>query len=135
MIVSASSLRKALADDREGLQNLIEVLKHYVHSDFGVNLNQDSSNQRKSVQKILNDYPDEPAIIWHDVINKGITENPTDPREPLTAELHEIRVLLQIVEIVYCKRNGADDILKDLKKLSIPVVNVPTDIISQREEC
>ena len=36
--VAANSLRKALADDREGFQNLIEVLKQYVHSDFGVNL-------------------------------------------------------------------------------------------------
>ena len=92
VIVAASSLHKALADDREGLQTLIEVLKQYVHSDFGVNLHPDSSNQRKTVQKILHDYPDEPAIIWHDVIKNGITEHPTDPREPLTADelLHEI---------------------------------------------
>ena len=107
VIVAASSLHKAVADDRGGLQNLIEVLKQYAHSDLGVNLHPDSRNQLKTVQKILEDYPDEPAIIWHDVINNTITEHPTDPREPLNVEelLHEIRAHPQIVGVVYCKRD------------------------------
>ena len=70
--VAASSLRKALENDREGLQNIIEVLKQYVQSNFCVNLRQDSSNQRKTVPKIHANYSDEPAIIWHYVINKNI---------------------------------------------------------------
>ena len=41
VIVEASSLHKALADNLEVLENLIEVLTQYVHSDFGVNLHPD----------------------------------------------------------------------------------------------
>ena len=61
------------------------------------------------------------------MINNGITEHPTDPREPLTADelLHEI---------VYCKRDGVDNMLSELKKLSIPVVSIPTDIISRLKQ-
>ena len=134
--VAASSLRKALVNDREGLQNLVKVLKQYVHSDLGVNLCQYLSNEPKTVQKILANYPDEPAIIWQYEINKSITDNLTDPREPFTADefLHEIRALPQIVEITYCKRHGVDNILFDLKKLSFSDVNVPTDTISRLKQ-
>ena len=88
------------------------------------------------MQKILEDFPDEQAIIWHDVINKSITEHSTNFPEALTADelLHKIRARPQIVGIVNCKRDGADDMLSDLKKLSIPVDNVPTDIISRLKQ-
>ena len=75
----------------------------------------------------------ESVIIWRGVINNSISEL---PRTPLTANqlVSEIKPLInshpRIEGIVYCQRDAAPYILEDLKKLTIPVVQVTTDIIS-----
>ena len=82
----------------------------------------------------------ESVIIWHDVINNSISEQPFNPRTPLTANqlVSEIKHLInshpRIEAIVFCQRDGAPYILEDLKKLPIPVVQVTTDIISNSKQ-
>ena len=74
-------------------------------------------------------------IVWHDVINNTTTDHPFDPRTPLSSAqlLKKIRVLKQIVGVVYCEREGAPGIQSELKTLNIPVVNVVKDLISNNK--
>ena len=74
--------------------------------------------------------------MWHEVINKTITDHPFDPRTPLSSAqmLKEIRALKQIVSVVHCDREGAPDIQSELKTLNIPVVNVIKDLISNSKQ-
>ena len=70
--------------------------------------------------------------MWHDVINNTTPDHPFDPRTPLSSAqlLKEIRALKQIVDVVYCEREGAPGIQLELKTLHIPVVNVVKDLIT-----
>ena len=139
VIIGASSLHLALEDWASvgGNEELQEDVIHYK----GVTLHP-KSKSIKIVQNILRDedYRNESAIIWHDVINNSISKHPFNPRTPLTANqlVSEIKPLInshpRIEGLVYCQRDGAPYILEDLKKLPIPVVQVTADISSNSKQ-
>ena len=66
------------------------------------------------------------------MLNNTITKHPYEKRNPLTSAelLSDIRALPQIACIIYCVREGADDIHIKLKTLPIPIVHVVKDLIS-----
>ena len=137
-IIGASSLHHSLQQNGdEELNQLADQLRPYVISQPGVSLHPGARNQTKTVQHLLLDVGlEDSVIIWHDVVNNTITKHPTDPRTPLNPDqlLAEIRALPQITGIVYCERQGAANVLADLQKLEVPVVEITTDLISRKKQ-
>ena len=75
-------------------------------------------------------------VIWHDAINNSITKHRSNNNRSLSTD--QLKSLLlrykeNITRIVYCRRNGTDNIEKELKKTSILVLNIIEDFISKRK--
>ena len=141
-IIGASSLYHAFhpknsdSDDQELIQ-LADQLRKYVISDRGVSLHPKAKNQDQTIQQLLLGISlEDSVIIWHDVINDTITSHPNDSRIPLTPSelLDEVRALPQINGIVYCQRIEATNVLADLRQLSIPVIEITTELISRKKQ-
>ena len=75
-------------------------------------------------------------VIWHDAINNSISNHLSNNNRSLSTD--QLKSLLlgfkeNITAIVYCCRNGTDNIEKDLKKTGILVLNIVEDFISKRK--
>ena len=75
-------------------------------------------------------------VIWHDAINNSITKHRSNNNRSLSTD--QIKSLLLrykeiITAIAYCRRNGTDNIEKELKKTGILVLNIVEDFISKRK--
>ena len=60
-----------------------------------------------------------------------------DPRKPFTPEqlVNEIKnIKHKVVGIVYCVREGAPDVYKELKGTGIPVPHIVKDLLSRRKQ-
>ena len=72
-------------------------------------------------------------VIWHDAINNSISKHRSNNNRSLSTD--QLKSLLlrykeNITAIVYCRRNGTDNIEKELKKTGI---NIVEDFISKRK--
>ena len=109
-----------------------EKLSANVYSDTGICLHPLARNPRNLLQNIIKDFDyGQEFFVWHEVINNTITDHPFYPRAPLSSAqlLKEVRALKQIVDVVYCEREGAPGIQSELKTVNIAVVNVVKDLI------
>ena len=75
-------------------------------------------------------------VIWHDAINNSISKHRSNNNRSLSTD--QLKSLLlrykeNITAIVYCRRNGTDNIEKELKKTGILVLNIVEDFISKRK--
>ena len=60
-----------------------------------------------------------------------------DPKKPLTPEqlVNAIKnIKHKVVGIVYCVREGAPDVYKELKGTGIPVLHIVKDLLSRRKQ-
>ena len=76
------------------------------------------------------------VIIWHDEMNNSATDHQSDPRPKLTPIelLDESRLLPQKIGVVYCQLKVAENVLKNLGDLEIPVVERTSDIIFRKKQ-
>ena len=75
-------------------------------------------------------------VIWHDAINNSISKHRSNNNRILSTD--QLKSLLlrykeNITAIVYCRRNGTDNIEKELKKTGILVLNIVEDFILKRK--
>ena len=98
-------------------------------------------NARDS-QKTIQYYPHhflsnrKDLVIWHDAINNSISKHGSNNNRSLSTD--QLKSLLltykeNITAIVYCRRNGTDNVEKELKKRGILVLNIVEDFISKRK--
>ena len=122
-ILGASSLDHALRKLPAPSQKRI---KDTFFTKPGLNLNFNARDSQKTIQYYLHHYLSHrnDLVIWHDAINKLSSEQ-------LVNLL--LRYRTNICAIVYCRRNGTEDIEESLGSTGILVLNVVKDFISKRK--
>ena len=75
-------------------------------------------------------------VIWHDAISNSISKHRSNNNRSLSTD--QLKSLLlrykeNITAIVYCHRNGTDNIEKELKKTGMLVLNMIEDFISKQK--
>ena len=134
IVIGASSLHHSL----ERWTNIKKRLSRQVTTKPGYNLHRGAQDKSQIIQKRLRLIPkNEQLIIWHDLINNSVTSPRKDPRKPLTPEqlVNEIKnIKHKAVGIVYCVREGAPDVYKELKGTGIPVLHIVKDLLSRRKQ-
>ena len=75
-------------------------------------------------------------LIWHDAIINSISRHSSNNNRKLTTEqlvILFLRYRTNICAIVYCRRNGTEDIEESLVSTGILVLNVVKDFISKHK--
>ena len=89
-VVGASSIHHALYPKKcteAELVQLADSFRQHAISKPSVNLHPQAANQHIPIQLLLLDLgPQVSCVIWHDVINNTVTENPSKTRKELTLE-------------------------------------------------
>lgn len=134
--VGASSLYHALEKQPE---NTKKRLEKFVFAKPKLSLNPHALDIKDTLQYYLNHwFPRKKGlIIWHDVINNTITPHRSNDNKPLSPR--ELCCILENYQnkfkaLVYCPREGAEDIFGSLKNQNIPVVHVLKDLVSKRKQ-
>ena len=137
-ILAASSLFHAL---RPKNSKHPKLLLPSVTAIPGLSFNPNSRNAEKNVRNAwdkghLKDRSD--FVIWHDTLNNSITPHKrTNDNRP--CDVDELVAFLQrhsdrIKAIVYCQRHGAKNILKQLLKSGILVIQSTKHLVSRRKQ-
>ena len=131
-VLGASSLDHALRKFPAPSQKCI---KDTCFTKPGLSLNLNASDSQKTIQYYLHHYlPHRNVlVIWHDAINNSISRHRSNNNRKLSSE-QLVNLLLRsrtnICAIVYCRRNGTEEILVST---GILVLNVFKDFISKRK--
>ena len=102
----------------------------------GSGLNFNARDSQKTIQYYLHHYLSHrnDLGIWHDAIDNSISRHRSKNNRKLSSE-QLVNLLLwfrtNICAIVYCTRNGAEDIEKNLVSTGILALNVVKDFISK----
>ena len=93
---------------------------------------------QKTIQYFLHHYlfHRNNPVIWHDAINKSISRHRSNNNRELSSEQFVnllLRYRTKICAIVYCRRNGTEDMEEILISIGILVLNVVKDFISKRK--
>ena len=101
-------------------------------------LNFNARDSQKTIQYYLHPFLSnrKDLVIWHNAINNSISKHRSNNNRSLsTAHLKSLllRYKENITAIVYCRRNGTNNLEKELKKTGILVPNVVEDFISKRK--
>ena len=97
-------------------------------------MNFNARDSQKTIQYYLHHYLSHrnDLVIWHDVLNNSISRHRSNNNRKLSSE-HLVNLLLRyrtyISAIVYCRRNGTEDIEESLGSTEILVLDVVTDFI------
>ena len=124
-IIAASSLQGALYK--------FNVYNPQVTAIKGLTLNiVNAVDENKTVHHILEQ---QNIILWHDVINNSITKHYSNNNtamkvEELMTELHNLPC--RIVAIVYCQREGAEDIYATLRAQYF-TIDAPFELFSRKK--
>ena len=104
----------------------------------GLSFNFNARDSQKTIQYYLHHFLSNRKylVIWHDAINNSISKHRSKNNRSLSTD--QLKSLLMrykenITAIVYCRRNGTDNIDKELKKIGILVLNIVKDFISKRK--
>ena len=134
IVIGASSLHHSL----ERWTNIKKRLSRQAITKPGYNLHRGAQDKSKIIQYQLRLIPkNEQLIIWHDLIYNSVASTRKDPRKPLTPEqlVNEIKnIKHKVVGIVYCVREEAPDVYKELKGTGIPVLHIVKDLLSRRKQ-
>ena len=104
----------------------------------GLSFNFNARDSQKTIQYYLHPFLSnrKDLVIWHDAINNSISKHRSNNNRSLSTD-HLKSLLLRykenITAIVYCRRNGTNNLEKELKKTGILVPNVVEDFISKRK--
>ena len=134
-ILGASSLDHALRKLSAPSQKRV---KETCFTKPGLSFNSNARDSHKTIQFYLHyflwNWKD--LVIWHDAINNSISKHRSNNYRSLSTDQLKsflLRYRENITAIVYCRRNGTDNIEKELRKTSILVVNIVEDFISKRK--
>ena len=104
----------------------------------GLSFNFSARDSQKTIQYYLHYFLSnrKDIFIWRDATNNSISKHRSNNNRSLNTD--QIKSLLlrykeNITAIVYCRRNGTDNIEKDLKKTGILVLNIVEDFTSKRK--
>ena len=134
-ILGASSLDHALRKLPAPSQKRV---KDTCFTKPGLSLNFKVRDSQKTIQYYLHHYLSHrnELVIWHDAINNSISRHRNNINRKLSSE-QLVNLLLRyrtnICAIVYCRRNGTEDIEESLGSTGILVLNVVKDFISKRK--
>ena len=123
------ALRKLLAPSQKRIKNTC-FTKPVLSFNFNARVS------RKIIQYYLHHYlfHRNDFVIWYDAIIKSISRHRSNNNLKLSSE-QLVNVLLmyrtKICAIVYCRRNGTEDIEESLVSIGILVLNVVKDFISK----
>ena len=104
----------------------------------GLSLNFNARDSQKTIQYYLHHYLSHrnDFVFWHDAINNSISRHRSNNNRKLSSE-QLVNLLLRyrtnICAIIYCRRNGTQDIEESLGSTGILVLNVVKDFISKRK--
>ena len=104
----------------------------------GLSLKFNARDSQKTIQYCLHHYLSHrnDLVIWHDAINNSISRHRSNNNRNLGSE-QLVNLLLRyrtnICAIVYCRRNGTEDIEENLGSTGILVLNFVKDFISKRK--
>ena len=104
----------------------------------GLSLKFNARDSQKTIQYYLHHYLSHrnDLVIWHDAINNSISRHRSNNNRNLGSE-QLVNLLLRyrtnICAIVYCRRNGTEDIEENLGSTGILVLNFVKDFISKRK--
>ena len=134
-ILGASSLDHALRILSAPSQKRV---KETCFTKPGLSFNFNASDSQKTIHFYLHYFLSnrKDLVIWHDAINNSISKHRSNNNRSLSTD--QLKSLLlrykeNITAIVYCRRNGTDNIEKELKKTGILVFNIVEDFISKRK--
>ena len=104
----------------------------------GLIFNFNARDSQKTIQYYLQHFLSnrKDLVIWHDAINNSISKHRSNNNLSLsTGQLKSLllRYKENITVIVCCRRNGTDNIEKELKKTGILVLNILEGFISKRK--
>ena len=134
-ILGASSLDHTLRKLPAPSQKRVKVAC-FTKPDLSLNLN--ARDSQKTIRYYLHHYLSHrnDLVIWHDAINNSINRHRSNNNCKLSSE-QLVNLLLwyrtNICSIVYCRRNGTEDIEESLGSTSILALNIVKDFISKRK--
>ena len=134
-ILGASSLDQAL---RKLSAPSPQRVKETCFTKPELSFNFNARDSQKTIQYYLHHFLSnrKDLVFWHDVINNPINKHCSNNNRSLSTD--QLKSLLlrykeNITAIVYCRRNGTNNIEKVLKKTGILVLNIVGDFISKRK--
>ena len=135
IVLGASSLDHALRKLSAPSQKRV---KETCFTKPGLSFNFNARDSQKTIQYYLHHFLSnwKDLVIWHDTINNSISKHRSNNNRSLSTD--QLKSLLlrykeNITAIIYCRRNGTDNIEKELKKTGILVFNIVEDFISKRK--
>ena len=104
----------------------------------GLSLNFNARDSQKTIQYYLHPFLSnrKDLVIWHDAKNNSISKHRSKNNRSLSTDQLTslcLRYRENTTAIVYCRRNGTDNIEKELKKTGTLVLNIVEDFISKRK--
>ena len=104
----------------------------------GLSLNFNARDSQKTIQYYLHHYLSHrnDLVMWHDAIINSISRHRRNNNRKLSSEQLDnllLRYRTNIYAIVYCRRNGTEDIEEILVSTGILVLSVVKDFISKRK--
>ena len=133
-ILGASSLDHALRILSAPSQ---KRMKENCFTKPGLSFNFNARDSQKTIQYYLHHFLSnrKDLVIWH-AINNSISKHRSNNNRSLSTD--QLKSLLlrykeNITAVVYCRRNGTNNIEEELKKKGILVLNIVEDFISQRK--
>ena len=134
-ILGASSLDNALRILSAPSQKRV---KETCFTKPGLGFDFNARDSPKTIQYYLHHFLSyrKDLVIWHDAINNSISKHRSNNNRSLSTD--QLKSLLlrykeNFTAILYCRRNGTDNIEKELKKTGILVLNIFEDFISKRK--
>ena len=104
----------------------------------GLCFNFNARDSQKTIQYYLHHFLSnrKDLVIWHDAINNSSSKHRSNNNRSLSTD--QLKSLLlrykeNITAIVYCRRNGTDNIEKELEMTGILVLNIAEDFNSRRK--
>ena len=135
LIIGASSLNHALRKLSAPSQKRV---KETCFTKPGLRFNFNARDSQKTIQYYLHHFLSnrKDLVIWHDAINNSISKHRSNNNRSLSTD--QLKSLLlrykeNVTATVYCRRNGTDNIEKELEKTAILVLNIVEDFISKRK--
>ena len=134
-VLGASSLDHALRKLPAPSQKSV---KDYSFTKPGLMLNFNARDSQKTIQYYYHHYLSHrnDLVIWHDAVKNSISRHRSNNNRKLSSE-QLVNLLLRyrtnICAIVYCRRNGTEDIEESLGSTGILVLNIVKEFISKRK--
>ena len=119
-------------------KNSRKRLNTYVLAIPGATLQTFVPNKNKSMSFLLQ-YPlrkTENIILWHDIINKTISQHKSKLYKPCSPQKligSVLKIKHRLSAIIYCRRIGAPNVLQQLRSTGVLVIHLVIDLLPARQ--